>query len=180
MTKRFILPIVLLITVLFSLESTAQNSTKKRSSSNYSNGSNFYINTGVGVNTRGVPFYLGLDYNGVHPDISIGGSFGIHNYKHYHKNYHHGYRAWNLSFNGNYHFNRILNIPNNFDFYAGLNVGLYCYNDRRNHPIDNWSYFRIGAQIGGRWFITEKFGLNLQFGGGTQYSGGNFGVTFRL
>ncbi|MBD0401885.1 hypothetical protein [Flammeovirga sp. EKP202] len=176
MAKQIIFSIVLLITVLFSLDSTAQNSKKKNTSSNYSNGSDFYINTGVGVNTKGIPFYFGLDYNGVHPDISIGGNFGIHSFKHRH----HGYRAWNLSFNGNYHFNRILNIPNNFDFYAGLNVGLYNYNDRKDYPIDNWSHVRIGAQIGGRWFITDKFGLNLQFGGGTQYSGGNFGVTFRL
>ncbi|NME69891.1 hypothetical protein [Flammeovirga aprica] len=179
MTKRFIFSIVLLITVLFSLESTAQN-TKRRTSSNYSNGSKFYLNTGVGVNTRGVPFYIGLDYNGVHPDISIGGSFGIHNYKHYHKNHYRGHRAWNLSFNGNYHFNRIMNIPNNFDFYAGANIGLYSYSDRHDYPIDNWSYIRMGLQIGGRWFINDTIGLNLQFGGGTQYSGANFGLTFRL
>lgn len=190
MQRRIIILTCTFICLLFSYDGVAQTHKPKynKKSNNYSNGADFYINTGVGINSHGVPFYIGLDYNAVHPDISIGGSFGIHNIKHYHKNHYHEYRSWNISFNGNYHFNRIMNIPNNFDFYAGLNIGYYNYKDKKDHypdhPHDEYSHYHsgigVGLQVGGRWFITDKIGLNLQFGGGTQYSSGNFGITFRL
>ncbi|MBB6459562.1 hypothetical protein [Flammeovirga kamogawensis] len=170
--------------MLISSLAFAQKPKYNKKSNNYSNSSAFYINTGVGFSGHGVPFYIGFDYNDVHPDISLGGSFGIRNWSRAHKDHYHDYRSWNISFNGNYHFNRIMNIPNNFDFYAGLNIGYYNYKEKDDHFHDEWAYYNsgmgIGLQIGGRWFITDVIGLNLQFGGGSQYTGGNFGVTFRL
>ncbi|OHX67892.1 DUF3575 domain-containing protein [Flammeovirga pacifica] len=172
-----------LLTLMTLAQLTAQN--KNNAASNFSNGSDFYVNAGVGFNGRGVPFYLGLDYNALHPDISLGGSFGINNWEEYHHNHYHKYNSWNITFNGNYHFNKIMNIPNNFDFYAGANIGYYQYSESRDdiYYDDHRKYHNgigVGIQVGGRWFFTEKIGLNLQFGGGTQYTAGNFGVTIRL
>jgi len=38
----------------------------------------------------------------------------------------------------------------------------------------------IGGQIGGRYYFTEKFGVNLEFGGGNAYSGGKLGISIKL
>ena len=72
----------------------------------------------------------------------------------------------------------MLNIPSNWDFYAGLNVGFYSWSSPNGYPGDGDSGVGLGIQIGGRYFITDKFGLNLEVGGGNAFSGGKFGVTF--
>ncbi|WP_366185107.1 hypothetical protein [Flavobacterium ovatum] len=38
----------------------------------------------------------------------------------------------------------------------------------------------LGLQIGGRYFFTDRFGINLQFGGGNVTSGGKIGITYKL
>jgi hypothetical protein len=38
----------------------------------------------------------------------------------------------------------------------------------------------LGAQIGGRYYLSDKVGLNLEFGGGNAFSGGKFGVSIKL
>jgi len=38
----------------------------------------------------------------------------------------------------------------------------------------------LGAQVGGRYYISNKVALNLEFGGGNAFSGGKFGLTFKL
>lgn len=118
------------------------------------------LNAGVGFG-YGVPIYVGLDY-GVHPDITIGGEASFRSYK--------SNSIVSISANGNYHFNTILNIPNNWDFYAGLNLGFITNYD---------SSFGLGAQIGGRYYFSN-LGLNLEFGGGSAFSGGKFGISYRF
>lgn len=123
------------------------------------------LNAGVGLNTwNSLPLYVGLDY-GVHPDITIGGelSFLTGAYDYNGKHYNNGV---NISANGNYHFNTIMSIPRNWDFYAGLNLGIL-------HG------FYLGAQVGGRYYFSN-FGLNLEFGGGSAFSGGKFGISYRF
>ena len=74
----------------------------------------------------------------------------------------------------------MLSIPNRFDLYAGLNLGFYVWNSPNNYTGNNSSGLNLGAQVGGRYFITSKVGLNLEFGGGNAFSGGKFGLTFKL
>jgi outer membrane immunogenic protein len=38
----------------------------------------------------------------------------------------------------------------------------------------------LGIQVGGRYYFNEKFGLNLEFGGGNYVSGGKFGISLKL
>jgi outer membrane immunogenic protein len=124
------------------------------------------LNAGLGFSSWGIPLYLGLDY-GIHDDITIGGELSIHSYN----------TALGLSANGNYHFNRILELPSEWDFYAGLNMGFYYWNTYRSLRT---SGLGIGIQVGGRYYINEKVSLNLEFGGGNAFSGGRFGVTIKL
>jgi outer membrane immunogenic protein len=137
------------------------------------------LNAGIGLSSWGIPVYLGLDY-GVHKDITIGGEFS---YRSYHENW--VSNRYNLSIigisgNGNYHFNSLLNIPTNWDFYAGLNIGYYIWNSPSGYGGSHVSGLGLGGQIGGRYYFTDKFGINLEFGGGNVFSGGKFGISLKL
>lgn len=139
------------------------------------------LNAGVGISGWGVPVYLGFDY-GISKDWSLGGQLSFQTDDSGYNGYHYDSTAIGISANGNYHFNRVLNIPRNFDLYAGASLTYYIWNyDNYNghaHP-DNTS-LGLGLQVGGRYFFTDKFGINLEFGGNTGTSGAKLGVTFKL
>ena len=86
----------------------------------------------------------------------------------------------NLSFltlgvKGNYYFDKLLDLPQEFDFYGGINAGYAL-------AVDNSSTndFDIGLQLGGRWFWNDKWGLYLEFGGGKITATGGLGITMKL
>ncbi len=138
----------------------------------------FQFNAGLGFSSWGVPVYAGFDY-GVHPDITVGGelSFRTYNDKFLDKKYNH--TILGIVANGNYHFNNLMNIPSNWDFYAGLSLGFYFWNSSGDYPGDHSSGTGLGLQVGGRYYFNEKFGLNLELGGGT-IGAGKFGVSIRF
>jgi len=129
------------------------------------------LNAGVGFSGWGVPLYIGMDF-GVARDITLGfeGSF---------RNYNEKYRddRYKSTILGNYHFNRILDIPSDWDFYAGLNIGFYSWASPDDYPGEHNSGLGMGLQVGGRYFINDNFGLNLEVGGGNAFAGGKFGIT---
>ena len=137
------------------------------------------LNAGVGFSGWGVPVYVGFDY-GVHPDITIGGEFSFRSYndRYYNNDYNH--TIIGISGNGNYHFNRILDIPSAFDFYAGLNLGFYVWSSPSGYKGDHTSGLGLNAQVGGRYFFSNNFGLNLEVGGGSAFSGGKIGITYKF
>lgn len=121
-------------------------------------------NFGVGLdNTGSVPLYVGVDFNiadnvTLGPIASISGDF----------------------FSGvgalNYHFDELFALPSEWNVYAGANVGFIASLD------DNFrgDGFGIGLQLGGRYFFNEKWGANIEAGGGNQISGGKVGATFKF
>lgn len=137
------------------------------------------FNAGVGFSSWGIPVYIGLDY-GVHQDISVGGEISFQSYDDNYKaiKYHHS--VIGISGNANYHFNRILDIPSNWDFYAGLNVGFYIWNSPNDYSGSHSSGLGLGGQIGGRYYFSQKFGLNLEFGGNNAFSSGKFGMSIKI
>lgn len=137
------------------------------------------LNFGVGLSEWGVPFYIGLDHS-VHQDITVGGEFSYRSYDENYSNYSYHHNITGLSANGNYHFNTVLNIPNNWDFYAGLNLGFYIWTSPNAYAGSHQSGLGLGGQIGGRYYFTNTIGLNLEFGGGNAFSGGKFGLSFKF
>tara|TARA_R110002049_G_scaffold289495_3_gene472370 strand:+ start:1594 stop:2043 length:450 start_codon:yes stop_codon:yes gene_type:complete len=137
------------------------------------------FNAGLGFSSWGVPVYLGVDY-GVHEDITIGGELSFRSYRDNWKNDRYNHSIIGISGNANYHFNNLLNIPKEWDFYAGLNLGFYIWNSSRNYGGSNTSGLGLGAQLGGRYYFTEKLGVNLELGGGNVFSSGKVGITVKL
>lgn len=137
------------------------------------------INAGFGLSSWGAPFYLGFDY-GVHPDITLGGEFSYRNYDNYYLDDRYYHSIIGIAGNGNYHFNKFLEIPRNWDLYAGLNLGFYIWNSPDDYYGSRTSEVGLGAQIGGRYYFNDKIGINLEFGSGNAFSGGKFGISIRL
>jgi outer membrane immunogenic protein len=134
------------------------------------------LNFGVGISGWGVPLYIGFDH-GFKKDITLGGEFSFRSYTDNFNKYKYHHSIISLSANGNYHFNSILSIPQNWDFYSGLNLGYYYWNSPADYRGDGASGIGLGAQIGGRYFFHKNLGANLEFGGATVTSGGKFGLT---
>lgn len=138
------------------------------------------LNAGVGTSGWGTPVYVGLDY-GIHEDITMGGElsyrsddkdYGGNKYKS---------SAIGIGVNGNYHFNRVLNIPSKWDFYAGLGLNYYIWSyDNVLYKTNDNSDIGLGAQVGGRYFFTDNFGINLELGGGNAVNGAKVGITYKL
>jgi hypothetical protein len=137
------------------------------------------LNLGVGLSGWGVPLYIGIDH-GIGNDFSIGGEFSYRDYRENWQSNYYNHDIMGFSGNVNYHFNRVLEIPSDWDFYAGLNLGFYVWNSPDGYRGDGNSGLGLGGQIGGRYYLSDKVGLNLEFGGGNAFSGGKFGVTIRM
>ena len=139
------------------------------------------LNAGVGLSGWGVPVYFGADF-GVARDFTLGGQLSFQTDDNYHNGHDHNDSAFGIGVNGNYHFNRILNMPSKFNFYAGANVTYYIWNydDNYNDGHPDHDSVGLGLQVGGRYFFNDTFGLNLELGGNTVNSGAKFGVTFKL
>jgi len=137
------------------------------------------FNAGVGLSSWGVPVYVGLDF-GVHPDITLGAEASVRSYRRRYADSRYSHSIIGISGNANYHLNRILEIPSNWNLYAGLNLGFYIWNSPDDYDGPRSSGLGVGGQVGGRYYFTDKFGINLEFGGGNAYSGGKFGISIKL
>ncbi len=165
--KRIILSSLLSI---FTIISYAQSALPK--------GQN-QLNVGVGFSGWGIPVYLGFDHS-IGNDFTLGLELSYRGYRENYKGNDYKHSITGFSGNANYHFNRVLNIPSNFDFYAGLNLGFYVWSSPTTYDGTRSSGLGLGAQIGGRYSLSKSASLNLEFGGGNAFSGGKFGLTFKL
>ena len=124
------------------------------------------LNFGLSGNPNYVPIYVSYDF-GVHPDITVAPQVGIDL----------SFDWLNLGVRGDYHFNTLMGIPQDWDFYAGLSTG---YSILIGSSNNNASSFFFNGQIGGRWYWSDKWGLNLEFGGGNLYGSGRIGVSMKV
>ena len=137
------------------------------------------LNTGLGLYSSGIPVYAGVDY-GIHKDVTIGGEVSFRTYNNEWNNGHYRHTGIGVMFNGNYHFNHVLNIPLEWDFYAGANLGFFYWRSPNDYYGDEYANYGLGIQVGGRYYFNEKVGINLEFGGGNALSGGKIGVSFKF
>ena len=137
------------------------------------------LNAGFGLSGWGVPVYAGLDF-GIGRDVTLGGEVSYRSWDEKYQNSHYDHSIIGISGNLNYHLNYALRIPSEWDFYGGINVGYYVFRTPDGYPGSHKSEVGIAGQVGGRYFFTDAFGVNLEFGGGNAFSGGKLGITVKL
>lgn len=138
------------------------------------------INAGLGFSSSGVPVYAGFDI-GVHEDITVGGEISFRSFNDSYQETTYNHTMIGIAGNANYHLNTLLELPREWDVYGGLNLGFYIVNTSDSgYGGTADSGFGLGAQVGGRYYFNEKFGINLEFGGGSTFSGGKVGISIRL
>ena len=125
------------------------------------------INFGLGLDSSGLPLYGQMDF-AVSNDITVSPMVGFTL---------DGKNSF-ISFAGygSYHFNRLLNIPQNWDFYAGVNLGfrLCLSNNTGTSPLI------FGMQTGGRYYWNDHWGVHLELGWSVSRYVGRFGLSYKL
>jgi outer membrane immunogenic protein len=137
------------------------------------------LNIGLGLSDSGIPVYIGFDHYIVR-DISLGAELS---YRAYNENWQSNYYNHNIigiSGNANYHFNHLFGMSPRWDVYAGANVGFYAWTSPDGYTGNHSSGLGLGGQLGARYYFTNNFGINLEFGGGNAFNGGKLGLSFRL
>lgn len=137
------------------------------------------VNFGTGFSTWGIPFYVGMDF-GVHPDISVGFNLSYRSFNSTWVSEDYRLSVIGIFGNGNYHFSRILNIPEPWDFYAGLSLGFVSVSTPSDYDGGTASGVGIDGQVGARYYWSDRWAVNLEFGGGNATSGGRIGLTYKL
>jgi hypothetical protein len=102
--------------------------------------------------------------------VSFGAELSYIDYRDSWKSYKYYHSVIGISGNANYHFNQIMRIPRDWDFYASLNVGFYIWNSDADYEGDHTSGLGLGGQIGGRYYFSKSTAINLEFGGGNAIS----------
>lgn len=133
------------------------------------------LNAGVGLSSFGVPLYVGVDL-GVAQDLSVGGIFSYRKFSDGFAGTNFDWTLIVIGLNGNYHFDNILDMPSDWNLYAGLTLGYYIWSEPAGYAGNRASGLGLDAQVGTRYFLSKTFALNLELGGGTA-AGGKFGIT---
>jgi outer membrane immunogenic protein len=119
------------------------------------------LNFGTGFSNNGIPIYVSMDF-ALHKDITLTPEV--------HVKFDDKVKG-GILLKADYHWNYLIGIPDNWDFYAGVRAGFDVGDD--DFVPD------IGIQVGGRWYWSEKWGMNLELGGGTGF-GTTFGLSMKL
>ncbi len=137
------------------------------------------LNAGLGFSGWGLPVYVGLDY-GFRENITLGAEASFRGYRENFKNAYYRHNIVGISGNGNYHFNQLLDLDDEWDLYAGLNLGFYIWSSPNVYPGANASGLGLGAQVGGRYFFNSRTAFNLELGSGNVFSSGKVGITHKF
>lgn len=118
------------------------------------------LNFGLGFSGRGIPTYVGVDF-AFHNDWTAGPVLKLVLDED---------MGFGILGRVDYHWNRLMGIPSEWDVYLGANLGFVSGDD---FDMD------LGLQIGGRWYWSDIWGLNVELGAGTGY-GSSIGVSMKF
>jgi hypothetical protein len=118
------------------------------------------LNFGTGFSDNYLPVYFSWDF-ALHKDVTltpeVHANFPFSNDKSF---------GGGVLVKADYHWNYLIGIPSNWDFYAGARAGFSFGDDFLPE---------FGIQVGGRWYWSDSWGLNAELAAGT-----GFGFTFGL
>ncbi len=118
------------------------------------------LNAGTGFYSGGFPVYAFVDFT-LSPDWTVGPQINFVFYDNF---------SFVVSGRADYHFNKLLNIPRDWDLYAGATMGV---------NFSRRISFSSGIHVGGRWYWDKTWGLNVEIGGGTYFSS-TVGISMKL
>jgi hypothetical protein len=151
----------------------------------YSDGSGL-LSVGVGFSGWGIPVFARYEHP-VADNITVGGTVSFQSKGETYASYKWKHTITGLNARGSYHFNELLNAPDEWDFYAGASLGYFIWNTKYDESGTIYDYtgsgsggFGIGGHAGARYFVKENLAVTLELGGGSVLSGGSLGVTFLL
>lgn len=138
------------------------------------------LNFGSGASVFGIPLYVSMDY-AIHEDISIGPIVSFRSYREKVNtagvSYTYNHTIFGIGFNGDYHFNNLLDIPREFDIYAGASVGYFIWKTSDvvvagNTIIYNGNPASIGINphVGARYNFNPQWSVHVQIDAGTHTS----------
>jgi hypothetical protein len=172
--------VLVMAAMLMSLSQTANAQFKE-------GGMDLHLGFGVTSGRGFIPVYFGGNYM-IKDFLSVGAELGFrldhHSYG-YGYSYNYKRSGFEIVTRADYHFNDLLSIPEKFDVFAGLDLGVAIYGDYKYEGVtwadsDNVD-FLIGPHVGGKWMFTDKLGLHAL--AGFRSSDGalfQFGLTFKL
>lgn len=129
------------------------------------------LDAGVGFSTYTTPFYIGFDY-GLKNNMTVGAELSYRDRNNY-------WRVISITGNWNFHFNKMLKLTPEWDLYAGLKAGYLYYDTYAGYELSETNFY-AGGQVGGRWFFTDNFGLNVELAVGNSFSDGRLGITYKF
>ena len=121
------------------------------------------VNAGLGIWSNApviMPVHVGMDF-GIAKDISVGFDLGWRLYNQ--DDWKHSVLVLQGRFD--YHFNALLRLKNNWDVYAGLQLGpaFITASDDYTGTKEGFNFVLDGV-FGFRWFFSGKMGLNSELG----------------
>lgn len=144
------------------------------------------LTAGIGFSSWGVPIFVRYEAP-VADNITVGGGLSYQTKGETYSSYKWNHTIFGITARGSYHFNELLEVNDEWDFYAGLSLGYYVWNQKYDGGSTSITYsgagnggFSVGVHLGGRYFVKDNIAINLEVGGGSVLSGGTLGVTFLL
>ncbi|ARK10438.1 hypothetical protein A6C57_08915 [Fibrella sp. ES10-3-2-2] len=137
-----------------------------------------FVNLGIGLGGGGYLGTTALGFNaaadfGVAKNITVGGAAG---YRSYGSSFGYSLSAFDIGARGSYHFNELLNTPENVDLYAGLGLTYFGYSG--SGYVGDASFIYLPFHLGGRYMFAEKTGVFAELG--SSVSTLKLGITFKL
>ena len=174
------LSIIIISLLALSISSHAQNPVRKGEKQ---------LNFGSGASVYGIPFYVSMDF-GIHEDISVGPMLSYRGYREATNvagtRYYYRHSIFGIGFSGDYHFNSLLNIPREFDVYAGATIGYFIWSTSDINvagvPIaynGNPASVGVNPHVGGRYNFNPQWSVHVQVDAGTHTSA-IAGLTLKL
>ncbi len=139
------------------------------------------LNGGVGLSNWGFPVYVGFDY-GLLENLSAGADLSFQTFIEKLNGYKYNHSIYGIEGNLNYHLVERFMIPEEFDFYVGAHVGYFYWDNSNSHRVINGlgtQGTRIGAQVGGRYYFNDYFGINVELAAGMAFYNSRIGITIK-
>lgn len=175
LVKPLLFGFIFFIALIFSNKTQAQYNP-------YDDGSKIFT-VGIGATGWGIPIFGRLEVP-VADNITVGGNVSYQSYSEKYSSYKWRHTIIGFGVLGNYHFNELFQISDEWDVYGGATLGYYVWNTKYDDNGSSFDYsgsgdggFSLGLQIGGRYFFKDNMAVNLELGGGTVLSNGTVGLS---